>query len=215
MPRSWRRSGNRPPPSPRTSPTDAAKTGRDPPEILLHAELQAKPTILRGALKAWIGLVPRQRSCGGHERLGGISKIGYAHLRRLLIAQLCIRVRLLTRTGRCEAGGTTGWPQADCWSRKTVERGVRYDGGGGERALALSRQAPRSRTVWCCRSRICSAGAPWCPASELPDHGYGPGWVRRSLSPRSDLRRMRLRRRTRICGFAARRMARRWTTASG
>jgi transposase len=35
---------------------------------------------------AWIGLVPRQHSSGGHERLGGITKMGPAYLRRLLIS---------------------------------------------------------------------------------------------------------------------------------
>jgi transposase len=34
---------------------------------------------------AWIGLVPRQNSSGGKERLGGISKQGDRYLRRLLI----------------------------------------------------------------------------------------------------------------------------------
>ena len=34
---------------------------------------------------AWIGLVPRQHSSGGKERLGSISKRGDASLRRLLI----------------------------------------------------------------------------------------------------------------------------------
>jgi transposase len=35
---------------------------------------------------AWIGLVPRQHSSGGHERPGRIIKIGPAYLRRLLIS---------------------------------------------------------------------------------------------------------------------------------
>jgi transposase len=34
---------------------------------------------------AWIGLVPKQHSTGGRERLGGISKRGDAYLRKLLI----------------------------------------------------------------------------------------------------------------------------------
>jgi transposase len=34
---------------------------------------------------AWIGLVPKQHSTGGKERLGGISKRGDAYLRKLLI----------------------------------------------------------------------------------------------------------------------------------
>lgn len=37
-------------------------------------------------LAAWIGLVPRQYSTGGKERLGGISKQGDRYLRRLLVA---------------------------------------------------------------------------------------------------------------------------------
>ena len=35
-------------------------------------------------LAAWIGLVPRQNSSGGKERLGGITKQGNRYLRRLL-----------------------------------------------------------------------------------------------------------------------------------
>jgi transposase len=40
---------------------------------------------------AWIGLVPRQHSSGGHERLGRIIKMGPAYLRRLWSAgrRLC------------------------------------------------------------------------------------------------------------------------------
>jgi transposase len=34
---------------------------------------------------AWLGLVPRQRSSGGKERLGGISKWGDAYIRKLLV----------------------------------------------------------------------------------------------------------------------------------
>ena len=36
-------------------------------------------------LAAWLGLVPRQNSTGGKNRLGGISKRGNQYLRRLLI----------------------------------------------------------------------------------------------------------------------------------
>lgn len=36
-------------------------------------------------LAAWIGLVPRQNSSGGKDRLGGISKQGDPYLRRLLV----------------------------------------------------------------------------------------------------------------------------------
>lgn len=37
-------------------------------------------------LAAWIGLVPKQNSTGGKERLGGITKQGDRYLRRLLVA---------------------------------------------------------------------------------------------------------------------------------
>ena len=42
---------------------------------------------------AWLGLVPRQSSSGGRERLGGITKMGHAYLRRLLVlgAQAVLR----------------------------------------------------------------------------------------------------------------------------
>ena len=35
---------------------------------------------------AWIGLVPKQHSSGGKERLGGISKQGDRYLRSLFVA---------------------------------------------------------------------------------------------------------------------------------
>ena len=49
--------------------------------------LASLPQILLGRdLAAWIGLVPKQNSTGGKERLGGISKQGDRYLRRLLVA---------------------------------------------------------------------------------------------------------------------------------
>src|SRR6516164_7139052 len=44
-------------------------------------------------LAAWIGLVPRQSSTGGKERLGGISKQGDRYLRRLLVVGATAVVR--------------------------------------------------------------------------------------------------------------------------
>ena len=42
---------------------------------------------------AWLGLVPRQSSSGGRERRGGITRMGHAYLRRLLVlgAQAVLR----------------------------------------------------------------------------------------------------------------------------
>lgn len=45
-------------------------------------------------LAAWIGLVPRQNSSGGKDKLGGISKQGDRYLRRLLVVGATAVVRL-------------------------------------------------------------------------------------------------------------------------
>ena len=41
---------------------------------------------------AWLGLVPRQHSSGGKERLGRISKAGQSDIRRLLIIGAMTRI---------------------------------------------------------------------------------------------------------------------------
>ena len=60
----------------------------------------ADPTIFKSgrAFSAWVGLVPRQNSSGGRERLGSITKKGNPELRRLLVAgamSMIIRARQL------------------------------------------------------------------------------------------------------------------------
>ena len=57
---------------------------------------------------AWIGLVPREHSSGGKQRLGGISKRGNPYLRRLLIVGAHAVLRW-TRRGR---GMQTPWLMA-------------------------------------------------------------------------------------------------------
>lgn len=51
------------------------------------------------SLAAWIGLVPRQHSTGGKERLGGISKQGNRHLRWLLVAGAMAVIRYARQHG--------------------------------------------------------------------------------------------------------------------
>ena len=46
---------------------------------------------------AWLGLVPRQFSSGGKERLGRVSKAGQADIRRLLIIGAMSHVRVASR----------------------------------------------------------------------------------------------------------------------
>ena len=53
----------------------------------------------RRSLAAWIGLVPRQHSTGGKERLGRISKQGNRHLRWLLVAGAMAVIRYARQHG--------------------------------------------------------------------------------------------------------------------
>jgi|GEM_PF-1254976 len=46
---------------------------------------------------AWLGLVPRQRSTGGKERLGRVSKAGQVDIRQLLIIAAMSRLAWLER----------------------------------------------------------------------------------------------------------------------
>lgn len=50
-------------------------------------------------LAAWIGLVPRQNSSGGKERLGGISKQGDRYLRQMLVVGSLAVIRYAIRNG--------------------------------------------------------------------------------------------------------------------
>ncbi len=54
---------------------------------------------------AWLGLVPRQNSTGGKERLGGITKAGRRYLRRLLV----IGATGLVRYKRRNVPGGIAW----------------------------------------------------------------------------------------------------------
>ena len=56
-------------------------------------------------LAAWLGLVPRQNSSGGKERLSGITKAGNTYIRRLLV----IGATSVIRYARSTAPGTAEW----------------------------------------------------------------------------------------------------------
>jgi transposase len=62
---------------------------------------------------AWLGLVPRQFSSGGKERLGRVSKAGQADIRRLLIIGAMARVSWASRKppvqGSCWRGNRGCW----------------------------------------------------------------------------------------------------------
>lgn len=50
-------------------------------------------------LSAWIGLVPKQSSTGGKERLGSISKAGNRYLRQLLVVGALSVIRRAKQVG--------------------------------------------------------------------------------------------------------------------
>ncbi len=61
----------------------------------------ADPAIFKTGrdLAAWIGLVPKQNSSGGKERLGGISRAGNRYLRQMLVVGAMAVIRHAERHG--------------------------------------------------------------------------------------------------------------------
>jgi transposase len=80
-------------------------------------------------LAAWLGLVPRQNSSGGKERLGGISKAGDGYLRRMLVHG----ARALLRW----------WRSSSPWVSKLLERRP-----VNVAIVALANKTARFRTTW-------------------------------------------------------------------
>ena len=60
------------------------------------------------AFAAWVGLVPRQHSSGGKDRLGRMSKAGQADIRRLLIIGAMSRLTWLGRRRLLEGSWLAG-----------------------------------------------------------------------------------------------------------
>ena len=84
---------------------------------LISAALAAHvpdPSIFRSGrdFAAWLGLVPRQNSSGGKERLGRITKQGNPYLRRLLVLGATASLRWLNK--RTD-------PLAD-WTKRLLQR---------------------------------------------------------------------------------------------
>ncbi|QDC40137.1 IS110 family transposase [Sphingobium fuliginis] len=80
---------------------------------------------------AWLGLVPRQFSSGGKERLGRISKAGQADIRRLLIIGAMSRLNRLGRKSIPEAS----------WLARMVARKPRM-------LVAIALANKMARTIW-------------------------------------------------------------------
>lgn len=65
---------------------------------------------------AWLGLVPRQYSSGGKDRLGLISKMGQADIRRLLVVGAMSVVNWATKSG-----------SQDTWLMRLIENNPKKD----------------------------------------------------------------------------------------
>jgi transposase len=93
-------------------------------------------------LSAWIGLVPKQNSTGGKERLGAISKAGNRYLRKLLVIGAMAVIK------RAKQLGYTRYP----WLTKLIERRPTKVA-----AVALANKI--ARTAWAMMAR---SGQPIC-----------------------------------------------------
>ena len=80
---------------------------------------------------AWLGLVPRQFSSGGKERLGSVSKAGQADIRRLLIIGAMSRLNWLGRKSIPEAS----------WLARMIARKPRM-------LVAIALANKMARTIW-------------------------------------------------------------------
>jgi transposase len=80
---------------------------------------------------AWLGLTPRERSTGGQQRLGGISRAGDERLRQLLVVGATAVIRYAKR------GSKTACP----WLLKLLERRPR-------KVAAVALANKMARTVW-------------------------------------------------------------------
>lgn len=91
------------------------------------------PTVFKSGRQfaAWLGLVPRQNSSGGKDRLGHISKMGNGYLRRLLV------VGATSVTRRAPTTDT----RTGAWVRSLLERKP-------ARVVTVAIANKTARTVW-------------------------------------------------------------------
>lgn len=103
------------------------------------------PHIFRSGrdVSAWIGLVPKQNSSGGKERLGSISKAGNQYLRKLLIIGAIAVIK------RAKQLGYTRYP----WLTKLMER-------RSVKVAAVALANKNARIAWALMARNESYRAP-------------------------------------------------------
>lgn len=87
-------------------------------------------------LAAWLGLTPLNRSSGGKERLGGISKMGDRYIRNLLVIGMTARLKIFDRRPE----------RADSWTKDLLARKPR-------RLATVAMANKTARTMWAMLTR--------------------------------------------------------------
>ena len=87
-------------------------------------------------LAAWIGLTPLNRSSGGKERSGGISKMGDRYIRNLLVIGMTARLKIYDRQPE----------RADPWTKDLLARKPR-------RLATVAMANKTARTMWAMLTR--------------------------------------------------------------
>ena len=96
---------------------------------------------------AWLGLVPRECSTGGKQRLGGISRAGNERLRQLLVLGATAVIR----------HAKPGRPGASAWLLKLLDRKPR-------KVAAIALANKMARIVWA----MLTSGEAYRPAAPIP-----------------------------------------------
>lgn len=92
---------------------------------------------------AWLGLVPRQNSSGGKQRIGRVSKRGQNDIRRLLVAGAMSAILAATRRGTAPEG----------WLARILARKPR-------KLVAIALAGKMARTIWAMLTKNESYRAP-------------------------------------------------------
>ena len=132
-------------------------------------------------LSAWLGLVPRQHSSGGKDRLGRMSKRGDGYIRRLLVHG----ARSVLRWRRAKPGTRPGWsdqllvsrtrfPWTQNWLNRSVQGGPEHD-RNFEKKVAVDGPVVNAGEL---------GSSTFSPGRRRAKPGTGPGWTDRLLARR-------------------------------
>ena len=126
---------------------------------------------------AWIGLVPKQNSSGGKEKLGSITKRGDRYLRSLFTAGALAVIRYAKRQcsyGRIELPSNSSWKRS-VRGQAVFQPVCRPSGLAMSMTPTRKRTRTRRRRGWKCSSRRSSSESP-CVSRRSGMVRRGPGF---------------------------------------